>query len=221
MRGILIATTLGCVALIGMAIFFTVNNRGGGPRTVALSETYNQRVSDGYWKRGTATPKVTVLEYLDFHCATCAQVATIVDETYQQTKDIAQFQVRLYPLFNLHNKARVTARAAEAAGRQGKFWDMYTLLFTHETSWDGADPETMRDTISQYADALNLNIGQFNTDMQDGSLDEPVDRDIAAGNRIPLQDTPTFLINGTVVAGIPATSEEFVTLIKNTAAQAQ
>jgi protein-disulfide isomerase len=214
MRGLIIATALGCAALIGIAIFFTVNSTGQGPRSVPISPRYEQRVSDGFWKRGASEPKVTVLEYLDFQCIPCQAVSGLVDEAFRQTQDIAQFQIRLYPVTDNNDKALLVARGAEAAGRQGKFWEMSNILFANQAEWIKTTPDAMKATLETYAQTLHLSADQFRSDMGDRALEEPIDRDRAAGNRLPIEGMPTFVINGEVVNNFPQTADALVALIK-------
>jgi protein-disulfide isomerase len=213
MRGIIIATVIGCLALIGVAIFFTVNSPGAGPRLTPLAEQYTKRVEEGYWKKGPEQPKVTMTEYLDYQCPGCGALSSVVDEAVRQTTEFVEYRVRMYPLISIHNKAQVAARAAEAAGRQGKFWEMHDILFANQQGWESAAPASFRTTVLSYAESLQLNSEQFKQDLDDQNIDEAIDRDKTAGNRIPVQGTPTLLINDRVITNLPQTAEELVKLL--------
>lgn len=214
MRGIIIASIVGCAALIGLAVFFSLNSSGSGPRILPLDTTYEQRVTDGYWKRGAENPKVTLVEYLDFQCPACQAMSTIVEQATAQTADFVQYQVHIYPLIQIHDKATAAAKVAEAAGRQGKFWQMSTLLFAHQKEWEAQIPLTFKTTAEGYATNIGLNLEQFQRDVNDSTINDAVDRDVAAGNRIPVQGTPTFIVNGQVLTSYPTTVEEFVAMLK-------
>ncbi|HSI20725.1 MAG TPA: thioredoxin domain-containing protein [Verrucomicrobiae bacterium] len=221
MRGIIICAVLACIAIIGSAILFTLNSSGGGPRVVPMHSSYEQRVADGYWKKGAEQPKVTFLEYLDFQCVPCRAASPMIDEAYTQTRDFVQIQNRIYPITLNHPLALQAARGAEAAGRQGKYWEMHDNLFVNQPLWEKQSSEAFKGTLDSYAKAFNLNIEQFHRDLKDATLDEPIDRDMAMGNKIPLQQTPLFFINGKVVETFPANSTELVEILKKAAAEEQ
>jgi protein-disulfide isomerase len=217
MRGIIIGTIVACAVLIGGAVFFTVNgNKGGGPRIVALHPSYEQRVADGYWKKGAEDPTVTLTEYMDFQCPGCASAVPLVEDVVRETSDFVQFQVRQYPLTNIHDKAMMAAVASEAVGRQGKFWEMYSILFTSQKEWEGQAPATFRTTLESYAESLNINMEQYRRDVRDGQIEDAITRDRTAGNRLQIPGTPSFAINGELVQR-PTTVEDFVALLKSKA----
>lgn len=220
MRGVIIGTVIACIALIGAAVFFTVNGHSSGPRIIPIDSSYTQRVTDGYWKRGASNPKVTLTEYLDFQCPSCLAAAPIVDDAMSQLSDIVQLQVRLYPITSIHANALQAAKAAEAAGRQGKFWSMHDLLFTNQQTWEVQSPSQFKTTLDGFAQNLKLNMDQFHNDEGDSTITDTIDRDQAAANRIPITGTPTFLINGQLLKNFPATADQLIQLLKDAAAQA-
>lgn len=215
MRGIIIGAVVACVALIGLAVFFTVNSSGGGPRIVALHSTYEQRVADGYWKKGATDPKVTLLEYLDFQCSACGGAEPLVQDVMSEMGTEVQLQVKQYPIVSSHPNAMAAARASEAAGRQGKFWEMHDILFAKQSEWTNLAPATFTGTLEQYAQSLALNMEQFRRDMRDRSLDDPIIRDQTAANRIPITGTPAFFVNGEMLPRTPANSENFKALLRS------
>jgi protein-disulfide isomerase len=219
MRGIIVGTVVACAALIGLAVFFTVNSSDQGPRLTPIDKQYETRVADGYWKKGAENPKVTVTEYLDFQCPACYVAFPLMQEVYNQTQDIAQFQTKMYPIVSIHDKAKTSARAAEAAGRQGKFWEMHDILFTNQKAWERQTPVQFETTVELYAESLNLNIEQFRRDIQDSSIQDPIDKDVTAGNSLPIGGTPSFLINGQLLQRTPQNVEEFVNLIRQAAGE--
>jgi protein-disulfide isomerase len=114
------------------------------------------------------------------------------------------FQFRNFPLVSIHQNAFAGARAAEAASLQGKFWQMHDLLYeeneqyysTNEApgTWVGAsDPTTYFD---QYAQELGLNVAQFKTDYASDKVNNLINADMAEGNKLNIQGTPTFFLDG-------------------------
>jgi protein-disulfide isomerase len=221
MRGIIFATVIACAALIGGAVFLTLNgNKGGGPRIVVLHPDYIRRVEEGYWRKGAENPTVVLTEYMDFQCPGCASAYPLVDDVVRETSDFVEFQVRQYPLISIHDKAMMAARASEAAGRQGKFWEMYSILFSTQQEWSRQTPAAFRTTLEEYAQSLNLNLEQYRRDVRDNSIEDPINRDRNAGNRLQIPGTPAFAVNGEIIQ-TPGTVDDFVQLLRSRAEQAE
>lgn len=220
MKAIIAGAIVFCLVLIGAGYYFATKPVETGPRIIPFSDQYRIREKNGGWTRGVENPTVTVIEYADMQCPACKNFNPIIDEVYTQTKDIAQFQFRHYPLLTIHNKALIGAKATEAAGRQGKFWEMEDLLFNSQESWEASLPSSFNTTVKQAAESLSLNMDQFNKDLKDATVQDQIDRDMVEGDKIFPQSgpsTPTFVINGTRLAQNPQTVDEFVALIKQAA----
>jgi protein-disulfide isomerase len=144
---------------------------------------------------GNTTSKVKLVEYGDFQCPYCGQYYPIVQQVEQKYQDKVAFQFRNYPLIQVHKNALSSARAAEAASNQGKFWDMYNLLYSNQSAWSGADNAL---TIFQgYASQLGLDTAKFNTDFASQVTNNTINADIAAFNSLGLEKaTPTYILNG-------------------------
>lgn len=214
MRGVIIGAIIACIVLIGAAVLFTVNGHGSGPRLVAMDSSYEKRVSDGYWVKGAANPKVILTEYTDFQCEPCQTGYSISEAALRQTSDFVQFRVHLYPDATSYPNAVAAARTAEAAGRQGKFWPMYNILFANQSQWSGITPDSAKRLFESYAKSLAVNIDQYRSDLADATISDPIDRDMAAGNRIPLKGTPSFLVNDQLLSSFPQSSSDLVTILK-------
>ncbi|MEK7166597.1 MAG: thioredoxin domain-containing protein, partial [Patescibacteria group bacterium] len=114
--GVIIVT----VAILGSAIYFFSRP----PKTVSSDVLIPQEV----WATGSATPKITLVEFSDFECPACGAAYPVVKKVTETYKDDLRFVFRHFPLAQ-HKNARFAAQAAEAAGAQGKFWEMHDLLF--------------------------------------------------------------------------------------------
>ncbi|MCC2631606.1 MAG: nhaA2 [Patescibacteria group bacterium] len=209
-----------CLALIGLAYYVsTTQVSSGGPRILELDPSYTKRIEQGGWVKGTENPQVTVIEYGDFQCPACYVANPYVREAVDQTSDITRFVYRHYPLSQIHDKALVAATAAEAAGRQGKFWEMHDLIFSQQNNWNAAAPSSFRKTLEEYAKTLGLNIEQFQKDMKDTKIVDQISNDRKAGDELPVQGTPTILINGKLYDKVPSSTQELVTAIRAAATQ--
>lgn len=220
MRGVIIGVIIVCVLLIGGAFFFASNgNNQLSSRTIPLNQAYEQRVSDGYWKEGSATPKVTLTEYLDFQGVASLRAFSVLSETLPQVLSFTQYQVHIFTDSSVKNPLpTIAAKNAEAAGRQGKFWEMQQLLFVHQNLWVTLSADDAQKEFDTYAQSLALNMNQFHADIADTTLSDELDKDERAGNQVPVNGIPTFLINGQVVTNFPSTSADLVQLLR-TAAQ--
>ena len=152
-------------------------------------------VTDQDWVKGKSDAPVTLVEYTDFQCPACGAYYPIVDQLSKEMGDSLRVVIRHYPLVQIHDNALPAARVSEAAGRQGKFWEMYDLLFANQKEWStAADP--MKSIFPAYASRIGLDMEKFQTDMADSSLDDKINRDRGTGNDLKITGTPTFFLNG-------------------------
>jgi protein-disulfide isomerase len=201
-----------CVTLIGVAVFFATRPNAPQARVIPMNEQYTKRVETGAWTKGAENAQVVVTEYADYQCPGCAAMASVVNEVLAKT-DFVKFEFKNYPLAQ-HNKAKLAARAAESAGRQGKYWDMHNILFANQSTWENQSLTAFKDTVRSYAESLNLQMEQFNADLDDKVLDDLINQDISAGNKVPVTGTPTFVVNGKKLGTLPKTSDEFIALLE-------
>ena len=188
-----------------------------GPRQLPIDASYTKRVANGYWSQGSLTPKVTLVEYTDYENVPSGILYAIIGSAISKTSAVAQFQFKNYPVVSIHNKAQVAARAAEAAGRQGKFWQMHDLLLARQSDWINQTTDQFPDTLSRYASDIELNVDQFKSDLHDSAIDDPITKDVADGNAVDVTFTPTLLLNGKLISTLPTTTEELVKLINDAA----
>lgn len=145
---------------------------------------------------GNLSSNVKLVEYGDFQCPYCEAYFPTVQTVYNDYKDKISFQFRNFPLVNNHPNAFAAARAAEAAGLQGKYWEMHDTLYDSANwqSWTPAsDPTSYFDS---YAQQLGLNVTQFKTDFASSKVNDLVRADMDAGNKLNIQGTPTFFLDG-------------------------
>lgn len=160
---------------------------------------------------GAGTTGVSVVEYGDFQCPACRSYYPITTQLKEKYGDQIKFQFRHFPLVQIHKNAMIAHRAAEAAGRQGKFWDMHDLLYERQQAWEGSTNPTA--IMEDYAAELGLNIDQFKTDFASESVNATISADIKAGQALGANSTPTFFINGVKVEPLPTDVAGFSKLI--------
>jgi protein-disulfide isomerase len=144
---------------------------------------------------GTNTTGVKLVEYGDFQCPVCGLYYSTVKQVAATYNDKIQFQFRNLPLTSLHPNAFAGARAAEAAGYQGKYWQMHDLLYENQNSWSQASNPTT--AFNNYAKTLGLNATQFSKDYASTKTNDAINADLNAFDKTgDDKATPTFYING-------------------------
>lgn len=144
---------------------------------------------------GSANALVTLEEFADFQCGSCAVAHPVMNEIKSLYGSRIKFVFRNFPLaIPAHDKAYDAAVAAEAAGLQGKFWDMQNLLFTNQQAWT-ASP-SYKQLWKGYAEKIGLEIPKWENDMAGIAAKGRVDADKARGTALGINSTPTLFING-------------------------
>lgn len=191
---------LGILAVVAVLLFAIKLNRSG------LVQTAYRAV----WTKGSVGAPTKLIEYSDFQCPACAAYYPMVKAIVNDLGDNIYFEYRHFPLPQHHN-ASLAAQAAEAAGRQGKFWEMHDKIFDNQTSW--SEKPNPKQEFVNYAESLNLNINQFNSDIDSKAAIDSVKNSYAAGVSDQVDSTPTFLLNDKKIAN-PRSLEEFKQIIQ-------
>jgi protein-disulfide isomerase len=150
---------------------------------------------------GNSASKVTLVEYGDYECPVCEGYFSVTQQVQQKYNDTVKFQFRNLPLSQIHPNAIASARAAEAADLQGKYWAMHDLLY-NPTNWnEWSTSSNAQPYFWQYATALGLNVTRFKTDFASSTANDRIQADISAFAATGQQQaTPTFFLNGKYVA---------------------
>lgn len=155
--------------------------------------------TEGAWTDnvyGNKNAKVTLYEYGDFQCSGCGSAYPVVSQVKEKYKDQIAFVFRHFPLTNSHPNALAAATVAEAAGEQGKFWEMHDLLFENQNAWKNSSAQNRTQIFEGYAGQLGLNMDKFRNDLQNESVNEKISFDRAIGKKLNVNSTPTFFLNG-------------------------
>jgi len=138
--------------------------------------------------QGKEKSSITLVEYGDFQCPYCKEAYPIVKEIQKIKGDILRFVFRNFPLSEIHSYALHAAYAAEAAGKQNKFWEMHDILFENQENLKDSD-------LRLYSEKLSLDMDQFTKDMNSDEVAKKVETDIMGGIKSGVNGTPTFFIN--------------------------
>jgi len=142
--------------------------------------------------RGNPQAPVTLEEFGDFQCPPCGNIAVFIDELVNEYGPRLRIVFRNFPLPN-HKHAREAAFAAEAAGLQGRFWEMHDVLYREQAVWSKAD--NVAELFDSYARMIGLNLNQFKKEMDAEKTKARVDSDHERGDSLGAQSTPTVFIN--------------------------
>ena len=141
--------------------------------------------------RGPADAPVTVVMFSDFQCPFCVQAVGIVDEVLKAYPKDVKFMMKQFPLKQIHPNAEPAARAAIAAGKQGKFWEMHDELYKNSRN---LTPET----IKGIAEKNGLDMKKFEADMNSDEVKKQVEAELVLGQKVDVRGTPSFFINGKI-----------------------
>lgn len=158
---------------------------------------------------------VKMVIYADFQCPACASEHNVVAQAWNAISNRTQMVFRHYPLTGTHPHAWEAATYAEAAGRQGKFWEMYDLLFINQAYWAGLGD--IESEFDGYLTQLGLDIEQAHVDIESDELIQKIRNDQRSGTRAGVRSTPTLYLNGRLMP-TPRTAVELVTMINEAAA---
>jgi len=190
---------------------------GGGVYALTQGDTQSNSntadiisTSDTDWVKGNTNSDVVLIEYSDFQCPACASYSAMFKQLAEDLGDSAKFVYRHYPLHSIHSNAQLAAQAAEAAGLQGKFWEMHDKLFAGQSEWSGQpDPTSV---FVSYAESLELNKEQFKSDLTLAAVKDKVDNDYKSATQAGLNSTPSFILNGEKIDN-PRSLDEFKELL--------
>ena len=176
------------VVFIGLFIFNkddTPSSNFSGDATKVLEQDHI---------RGDKNAPVALIEYGDFQCPACGSfypMLKTLEETYQGK---VQFVFRHFPLSQIHPNAFAAARASEAAGKQGKFFEMHDKLYETQTIW-GSSTTNQQSLFEGYAKEIGLSMEQFKTDYESTEVADRINFDIDSGTQtFSLNSTPSFIL---------------------------
>ncbi|WP_217181170.1 thioredoxin domain-containing protein [Streptomyces sp. AC495_CC817] len=185
--------TLAVIVVLGIgAIVFALNQRAAQPEGGGETVRTDSHVLDD-----AGADAVTVVEFLDFECEACGAFYPIVEDLREKYDGEITYVVRYFPLPG-HINSTQAALAAEAAGQQDRFEDMYAKLFETQSQW-GEQREETPEVFRGFAEELGLDLAAYDAAIADPATLERVESDKADGTALGVQSTPSFFIDGELV----------------------
>ncbi|HWJ91702.1 MAG TPA: thioredoxin domain-containing protein [Flavisolibacter sp.] len=151
--------------------------------------TLKPPVNENDHQTGNRRAAVTLVEYGDYQCPHCGHAYPLLKHLVKEKGDAVRFVFRNFPLQDVHPMALPSALAAEAAGKQGKFWEMHDLIFEHQN-------ELSQHVLLDFAYTLDLDAKKFMHDWESEAILARVDNDFESGVRSGVNGTPGFFVNG-------------------------
>ncbi len=139
--------------------------------------------------QGSDSAAITLVEYGDYQCSYCGDAYALVRDAQEALGDDLRFVFRNFPLAEAHPHATAAAQAAEAAAKQGKFWEMHDMLYENQQALSSSD-------LMTYAKEAGLDMEQFKKDIGSDAVSDKVDADFESGVRSGVNGTPSFFVNG-------------------------
>jgi protein-disulfide isomerase len=175
------------VVLIGGAVWYS--SQAGA--------VYNEGVTVQTYIKGNPDATVKLVEYSDFQCPACAAFQPVIADIIAEYGGRIAFEYRHFPLTQIHRLAEPAARAAEAAGQQGKFYEYHDLLFINQSAWSNSTNPAQ--FFIQYATELGLDIEQFTRQQRSSILRDHVRDQFNEARALGFTGTPSFVLNGEVM----------------------
>lgn len=175
----------------------------GAPLTVS--------VKTGGHVRGPENAKVTLVEFGDYQCPSCGAYHPFVQETLRRYPNDVRLEFHHFPLISIHRNAMAAAKAAEAAGEQGHYWEMHDALFEYQSQWaEAPDPKPMFAAIANH---IGINGAILVQAMESPAIQERILKDVQQGDAAKIEAVPTFFIDGRQVH-VQASTEDFARVIE-------
>lgn len=205
------------VAILAGLVFFSkqekvdLNNVDTSkPITAKKSEEINSGLPDNVF--GKKDSEVVLIEYGDFSCDGCRAFDERITPIMEEYEDRVAFVYRHFPLSTIHPNARTAAAYAEAAGLQGKYWQMHHTLFTNQKEWSNLGANERDEQLKNYAQELDLDLDKLTQDITDEQVTKKINFDMAMGKEEGVTGTPSIVLNGRM---LPADDYQDAAAIKS------
>jgi protein-disulfide isomerase len=212
----LIIGIIATVILIAGGVFLMSRGSSSGAKQISSDILVPKNayiaggIVQGSYLPASSTAKLTLVEFGDYECPACIEYHPFVKQILSDFSGQVNYVFRNFPL-SQHANAPISAYAAEAAGLQGKYWQMHDKIYESTTEWVASTDA--KSIFIGYAGALGLDIKKFTGDIDSDAIKNKVQSDISDGNLVKLNATPTFYLNGVKVGSLTGSYANFKSII--------
>ena len=187
-----------CIAVIGGLIYLANSNKVDvsniDATQIQAASSQNGNIAEHTY--GNMNSKVVLIEYADYQCPGCGSAYPIIKQVVEKYKDKIGYVFRNFPLYSSHPNAFAAAAAAEAAGLQGKYWDMHDKLYENQSAWSSLSGSERTDQFVTLATSVGVDGDKLRNELDSPSIKKKIDFDHSIGTKISITGTPSFYING-------------------------
>ncbi len=188
------------VLLLGSLVVWTritnppIDLTGIENNSIVAASEQNGNIADH--TKGSDANKILLVEYGDYQCPSCGGAHPNLNTLMEEYGENITFVFRNFPLTSIHPNARAAGAVAEAAGLQGKFWEMHDKLYETQSDWSSLDATKRTDMFNGYAEGLSLDMSKFTADIAAANVNDKINFDMALGKSVKVSATPSFFLNG-------------------------
>lgn len=210
-KGLIIGIVATVILIAGGVFLMSRGNSGNtsGNGTKVSSEILvpaasyvTSGISEGNYLAASTSAKITLVEFGDYQCPACIDYHPLVKQLLTEYAGQVNYVFRNFPL-SQHANAPMSAYAAEAAGLQGKYWQMHDKLYESTGEWVASSDA--KSVFIGYAGVLGLDVKKFTSDIDSSEVKKKVQSDMNDGSVINLSETPTFYLEGVKIKNLTGT----------------
>jgi len=205
----LIVIVLAAAVALGAAVYFSRRPAEQPGTDTAKSPTLVN--NGGGHMRGPADAKITLVEFGDYQCPSCGAYHPLVKELLARYPQQVRLEFHHYPLISIHANAMAAAIAVEAAGEQGRYWEMHDLIFERQAQW--SESKNVEQDFLAMASRLGLDQNAFMQSMRSPAIQDRILMDVVRARDAKVEAVPTFFIDGQQVH-VPLSISAFVDVIE-------
>ena len=206
----LVVIIIAVAVAAGAAVY--LSRQPDEPANTASSTPTHVDIKGGGHFRGPENAQVTLVEFGDYQCPSCGAFHPIVQEVLHRYPTQVRLEFHHFPLVTVHPNTMLASQAVEAAGEQGKYWEMHDAVFEHQMEWAGSpNPEPIFITL---ASGIGLDINKFMQALRSPEIQQRILKDVERGQDAKVEATPTFFIDGQQIH-VRLSIEDFVQAIES------
>lgn len=218
-KGVLIGTIVTIVLLVG-GVFLMSRDSVKSPSSsnpinqnilIPEGEYQTGGIVDGNYLPANPSAKITLVEFGDYECPACGVYHPFIKQLLIDFSGKINFAFRNFPL-SQHLNAQISSQAVEAAGLQGKYWQMHDKVYEAQSEWSTSTDA--KNIFIGYAESLGLDMDKYKTDIDSQIVKDRIKTDVNDGGLVKLTATPTYYLNGIKIDPLPSNYEALKALVE-------